>query len=216
MSRRHWLATYGQRIPAEINPDAYGSVLHIARGRHAALCGKACVSLFRPFAHLRRYRSALPQVRRLSAGEAQCPEGRSHRADGAQCLRLPGGDARHPPRRRRAGERQPALYAARVGHQLNDAGAEIIIIFTGSTPTLAEIVGNTPVKTVITVALGDVVGARHPEPAEDLRLDAVVALLPMSWPKARPRTSRRSRSAATTSCSSSTPAAPRGCRRARR
>jgi long-chain acyl-CoA synthetase len=29
LSRRHWLAAYGRRIPAEINPDAYGSVLEM-------------------------------------------------------------------------------------------------------------------------------------------------------------------------------------------
>jgi len=27
LSRRHWLAAYGRRIPPEINPDAHGSVL---------------------------------------------------------------------------------------------------------------------------------------------------------------------------------------------
>ena len=26
---RHWLASYGERIPAEINPETYGSVLEI-------------------------------------------------------------------------------------------------------------------------------------------------------------------------------------------
>ncbi len=27
MSRKHWLTAYGERIPAEINPDAYESVV---------------------------------------------------------------------------------------------------------------------------------------------------------------------------------------------
>src|SRR5215472_12990266 len=27
MSRKHWLATYGEKIPCEINPNAHGSVL---------------------------------------------------------------------------------------------------------------------------------------------------------------------------------------------
>jgi hypothetical protein len=30
--QRHWLASYGTRIPAEINPDAYGSVLEMLEG----------------------------------------------------------------------------------------------------------------------------------------------------------------------------------------
>src|SRR5262245_18320710 len=29
MSRRHWLATYGGKIPCEIDPDAHGSVLEM-------------------------------------------------------------------------------------------------------------------------------------------------------------------------------------------
>ena len=64
------------------------------------------------------------------------------------------------------------LYTPReLAHQLNDAGVETIIIFGGSTPTLAEIVGQTPVKTVITVDLGDGSGLAIPSPAADPRLD---------------------------------------------
>ena len=29
MSRMHWLAAYGEKIPHEINPDAHGSVLEM-------------------------------------------------------------------------------------------------------------------------------------------------------------------------------------------
>ena len=44
------------------------------------------------------------------------------------------------------------LYTPReLEYQLNDAGSEIIVIFAGATPTLAEIIGKTGVKTVITV-----------------------------------------------------------------
>jgi long-chain acyl-CoA synthetase len=45
------------------------------------------------------------------------------------------------------------LYTPReLEHQLNDAGVETIVIFAGATPTLAEIVAEDRVKTVITVA----------------------------------------------------------------
>ena len=44
------------------------------------------------------------------------------------------------------------LYTAReLEYQLNDAGAETIVIFEGARPVLAEIIGRTRVKTVITV-----------------------------------------------------------------
>ncbi len=68
----------------------------------------------------------------------------------------------------------PLYTPHELRHQLKDAGAEIIIVFTGSTATLAEIVADTPVKTVITVALGDAAGLAIPSPPQDPRLTAAV------------------------------------------
>ena len=56
---------------------------------------------------------------------------------------------------------------------LNDAGAEIIVIFSGA--TLAEIIGNTKIKHVIAVDTGDGVGAESPSPPVDTRLANVIA-----------------------------------------
>ncbi len=56
------------------------------------------------------------------------------------------------------------MYTAReLEHQLNDADAETIVVFAGSTPTLAEVIANTPVKTVIVAQLDDLVGRGLPE-----------------------------------------------------
>lgn len=68
----------------------------------------------------------------------------------------------------------PLYTPHELEHQLNDAGAEIIVIFTGSTPTLAEIVDNTPVKTVIAVSLGDATPVDIPSPPVDARLQEVL------------------------------------------
>src|SRR5262249_20316258 len=59
--------------------------------------------------------------------------------------------------------------------QLNDAGAETIVIFNGVSPTIAEIVGKTPVKQVISVAPGDGTAAALTAPAVDSRLTNVVS-----------------------------------------
>jgi long-chain acyl-CoA synthetase len=68
------------------------------------------------------------------------------------------------------------LYTPReLEHQLNDAGVEIIIIFSGVSPTLAEIIGKTAVKQVISVGLGDGTGATLASPPVDARLANVVA-----------------------------------------
>ncbi len=48
------------------------------------------------------------------------------------------------------------LYTAReLEHQLNDSGAETIIIFENSAAVLEEIVANTPVKNILTTQIGD-------------------------------------------------------------
>jgi long-chain acyl-CoA synthetase len=63
------------------------------------------------------------------------------------------------------------LYTSReLEYQLNDARADIVVIFNGVSATLAEIIGKTGVKHVISVGLGDGVGAALPGPSVDGRL----------------------------------------------
>lgn len=63
------------------------------------------------------------------------------------------------------------LYTPReLEHQLNDSGSEILLIFNGATPTLAEIIGQTRVRRVITVAPGDGTAVALPSPPVDPRL----------------------------------------------
>jgi len=68
------------------------------------------------------------------------------------------------------------LYTPReLEHQLNDAGAETIVIFNGVSSTLAEIVDKTAVKLVISVAPSDATAAMLPAPDIDARLTNVVS-----------------------------------------
>jgi len=68
------------------------------------------------------------------------------------------------------------LYTPReLEHQLNDAGAETIVIFNGVSSTLAEIVDKTAVKQVISVAPSDATAAMLPAPAVDAGLTNVVS-----------------------------------------
>jgi long-chain acyl-CoA synthetase len=63
------------------------------------------------------------------------------------------------------------LYTPReLEHQLNDAGVETIVIFSGVSATLAEIINKTAVKHVITASPGDGTAAKLPGPAVDPRL----------------------------------------------
>jgi long-chain acyl-CoA synthetase len=63
------------------------------------------------------------------------------------------------------------LYSAReLEHQLRDADTETIIVFSGSTSTLAEVIDRTPVKNVIVFGLDDLVNRGLPSPPADQRL----------------------------------------------
>ena len=63
------------------------------------------------------------------------------------------------------------LYTPReLEHQLIDPDAETNIIISGSTPVLAEIIENTPVKRVIIIDLSDGANLPRPSPAVDERL----------------------------------------------
>jgi long-chain acyl-CoA synthetase len=67
------------------------------------------------------------------------------------------------------------LYSPReLKHQLSDGDADTIIIFSGSTPTLAEIIEDTPVRNVIVFGLDDLVGKGLPSPPADARLSRTI------------------------------------------
>src|SRR4029077_20024932 len=170
MSRKHWLAAYGEKIPCEINPDAHGSVLAMLE---AAMQHFADKPAFRCFGQTLTY----ADTERLSGNLAAYLQNRLGVRKGARiAVMLPNIPA-FPLAMLgiiRAGAIQVnvnPLYTAReLEHQLNDAGAKAIVIFGGVTPTLAEIVGHTAVEKIITVALGDGTGAELPSPAIDARL----------------------------------------------
>lgn len=57
------------------------------------------------------------------------------------------------------------LYTPReLKHQLNDADTDTIFIFSGSSPTLAEVVADTPIKNVLIANVGDATGVDMPSP----------------------------------------------------
>ncbi len=175
LSRKRWLAAYGGRIPAEINPDAYASVLEMleaAMKRYAAKPAFRCFGqtltyadtdrLSRKFAAHLQHKLGVKKGDRIAVMMPNLP---------AFPLAMLGIV--------RAGAIQVnvnPLYTPReLEHQLNDAGVEVIVIFSGSTPTLAEIIGNTKVKHVIAVDTSDGVGVKRPSPPVDRRLENVAS-----------------------------------------
>jgi long-chain acyl-CoA synthetase len=175
MSPKHWLASYDQKIPCEIDPNAHGSVLALleeAMRRHADRPALRCFGQTLTYA----------DTDRLSRDFAAYLQGRLGVKKGDRiALMLPNIPAFAIAMIGivRAGAVQVnvnPLYTPReLEHQLNDAGAETIVIFNGVSSTLAEIVGKTPIKHVISVAPADATAAVLPGPAVDARLTNVVS-----------------------------------------
>ena len=70
------------------------------------------------------------------------------------------------------------MYTAReLEHQLNDADTDTIVVFSGSSKTLADIIANTKVRNVVVAELDDLVDKGVPSPPIDARLDNAVGFL---------------------------------------
>ena len=174
MGTRHWLNSYGN-IPADIDADRYPSMLELL---NAALKRHAGRPAFKAFGQTLTYADVDRQAQTFAAYlQNKLGVGRGDRV----AVMMPNLLA-FPVTLlgiMRAGAIQVnvnPLYTAReLEHQLNDAGVETIVIFNGSTPTLAEVRANTRLKTVITVGVGDASGATLPSPPVDARLGVSVS-----------------------------------------
>ncbi len=174
MTTRHWTRSYGS-IPAEINPDATPSVLHLMEDAMARYAAKPAI---RCFGQALSY----ADVDRLSgAFAAYLQDALGVRKGDRIAVMLPNVPA-FPIAMLgivRAGAAQvnvnPMYTPRELEHQLNDAGCQTIVIYCGSTPTLAEVLARTGIRNVITVNLGDGTAAPVPSPAVDGRLTTTTA-----------------------------------------
>jgi long-chain acyl-CoA synthetase len=171
---RPWTKSYGAGVPLEIDPDAYPSVVALfetAAVRYADQPAFECFGRTMTYAEVDRASRSVAAWLQKRLGVARgdrvalmAPNVFAfpivmlgiHRAGGTQVNVNP-------------------LYTPReLAHQLNDAGVETAIVFGGSTGNLAEIIDQTPVRTVITVDLGDGSGLEIPSPAIDPRLSGAI------------------------------------------
>jgi long-chain acyl-CoA synthetase len=169
-----WTKTYGPGVPLEIDADIYPSTIALFDRAVAEFGDRPA---FECFGRMMTY-SEVDRASRAFAAWLQNKLG-VRRGDRIAVM-VPNVFA-FPVAMlgiHRAGAAQvnvnPLYTPHELQHQLMDAGAEIIVIFTGATATLAEIVADTPVKTVITVALGDAAGLTVPSPPQDPRLTSTI------------------------------------------
>ncbi len=173
---KHWLNSYDAGVPAEINPDAYPSIVALfeeAAEKYADHVAYECFGHSMTYAQVNAASRAVAAYLQTELGVKRgdrialmCPNIFAFPVVMFGILR--------------AGACQvnvnPMYTAPELEHQLRDSGAETIMIYGGSTPVLAEIIDNTPVKRVITIDLGDGAGLPIPSPEVDPRLKGTLAL----------------------------------------
>ena len=169
MIQQHWLSSY-ESIPAEINPDAYNSVVDLmeeAMQRYAALPAMHCAGQTITYADIdrlsRNFAAYLQQRLGVKKGDRIAVMLPNLLAFPIAFLGII-----------RAGAVQVSvnpMYTAReLEHQLNDAGADIIVVYNGVSKTVADVINSTGLKTVITAGVGDGSGVNLPSPPVDARL----------------------------------------------
>ncbi len=174
MSTRHWLASYGD-IPREIDAKAFPSVtammadaMHRFADRPAMRCAGQTLTyadldrLSRDFAAFLQNRLGVKKGDRIAV---MTPNLLAFPIAFLGIIRAGAAQANVNP-----------LYTPReLEHQLNDAGVETIIVFSGVSGTVAEVLGKTKLKTVITNGVGDGSGANIPSPPVDARLKGAIS-----------------------------------------
>jgi len=174
VTQRHWQSSYGC-IPKEINPDAFRSVTELldqAMKRFADRPAVRCAGRTLTYA----------DVDRLSRDFAAYLQGRLGVKRGDRIAVMMPNLLAFPIAFLgivRAGAAQVnvnPLYTAReLEHQINDAGVEIIIVYTGVSATVAEVVAKTGLKTVVGVGLDDGRAVGPSNPSLDYRLTGAMA-----------------------------------------
>jgi len=175
MMHRHWTASYGA-IPAEIDLGPYASVNQLL---DEAVRRYADKPAFRAFGQSLSY-SEVDRLATAFAGYLQNVAG-VKKGDRVAVM-LP--NLLAFPVALMAITRLGAvqvnvnpLYTPReLEHQLNDAGAEVIVVYDAATPTLAEVMARTRVRCAITVGASDCSPVAVPGPGVDLRLHNAVPL----------------------------------------
>jgi long-chain acyl-CoA synthetase len=170
MTERPWLKTYPPGIPADIDLSEYPSINQMFReavgryGDHMAFNSFGASLSYRDVDRLSRHFAAFLQnelgVKKGDRIAMMAPNTFGFAVGMFGVIRAGAVQVNVNP-----------LYSPReLKHQLNDADTDTIIIFSGSTPTLAKIVGETPIRNIIVIGLDDLVDRGLPSPPVDAGL----------------------------------------------
>ena len=155
MTDRIWLKSYPAGMPAEIDPDLYQSLPDLVE------------SIFRKYADKPAYHNlghtiSYAELERLSRDFAAFLQGLPGMTKGDRVAIMSPNLLQYPVALfgvLRAGMTvvnvNPLYTPRELEHQLKDSGAKVIVIVENFANVLQQVLGNTPVKHVITTRIGD-------------------------------------------------------------
>jgi long-chain acyl-CoA synthetase len=155
---RPWLATYPKSVPAEIDVNAYSSIVAVLR--------EACDTYRQKPAFTNMGKTiTYDELDALSANFASYLLNDLKLKKGDRIAIMLPNLLQYPVAifgALRAGltvvNTNPMYTARELKHQLNDAGASAIVVLDNFAATLSEVLKETPVRHVITTAIGDLLG----------------------------------------------------------
>jgi long-chain acyl-CoA synthetase len=152
-----WLKSYPPGVPAEIDPDQYGSLVQLLEEsfqKYAANNAFVCMDKFLTYAELDSMSKRLAawlQSRGMAKGArvaVMMPNVLQYPVALAAILRAGYTVVNVNP-----------LYTPReLEHQLKDSGAEAIIVLENFAHTLQQVMGKTPVRHVVVASMGEMLG----------------------------------------------------------
>jgi long-chain acyl-CoA synthetase len=155
---RPWLQSYPEGVPAEIDPDEYGSIAAVFAASVNKYAGHPAYRNFGKTMTYAEVDAASAQFAAYLLGELQLKKGDRVAIMMPNCLQYPiaiFGVLR-------AGltvvNVNPLYTARELKHQLVDSGAAAIVVVDNFGRTVQEVLAETPLKQVISTGLGDLVG----------------------------------------------------------
>ncbi|MCC2974890.1 long-chain-fatty-acid--CoA ligase [Massilia sp. IC2-476] len=152
-----WLKSYPPNVPSEINPDQYGSLVHMLEesfSKYADRNAYVCMDKFLTYGELDAYSKKLAawlQSRGMERGARvaiMMPNVLQYPIAIAAVLRAGYTVVNVNP-----------LYTPReLEHQIKDSGSEAIIVLENFAHTVQQVMGKTPLKHVVVASMGEMLG----------------------------------------------------------
>jgi long-chain acyl-CoA synthetase len=153
-----WLKSYPPNVPSEINPDQYGSLVHMLEesfSKYADRNAYVCMDKYLTYGELDAYSKKLAawlQSRGMERGARvaiMMPNVLQYPVAIAAVLRAGYTVVNVNP-----------LYTPReLEHQIKDSGSEAIIVLENFAHTVQQVIGKTPLKHVVVASMGEMLGA---------------------------------------------------------